>query len=97
MNILTYLAETGHPTSDMIVGIPLGALLVWAVKILYNVTKVQNEMLATLFGTEQVPGAIPRQAKEIEEVKKSLHRVRSSLQAVALKSGINSFEPPNQD
>lgn len=88
--------EAGHPTSDMLVGIPLGALLLWAAKVLYAVSITQKEMHATLFGTDQAPGVIPRHDERIKEISRRTRTLQTEIQSVALKAGIKSYQPTEE-
>lgn len=90
MEELTLLQEVvagAHPSTDLAVAVPIGALLVWAGKILYNVTVAQKEMIASLFGTAQAPGAIPRLEQGHKALSKRIHRVRDDVQAIAVATG----------
>lgn len=80
-----------HPKSDIMVGVPLAALIIWAGKILYTVTVAQKEMMATLFGSQQAPGAIPRFEKMHESHRRKIANLRGEIHTVALKAGINNL------
>lgn len=78
-----------HPQAEIVVGVPLLGLLIWAGKILYNTTVAQREMIATLFGTAQAPGAIPRLEQNQRSLSKRLHRIRDDVQTIAVNTGAN--------
>lgn len=79
---------TTHPQTEIYVGVPLVVLLVWAGKILYNTTIAQREMMATLFGTSQAPGVIPRHERLHDKTSKKINHLRDQVQMLAVTTGV---------
>lgn len=82
-------ALAGHPGSDLIVGLPLGIILLWIVKILYAISVEVREMKVTLFGVGNQPGVLSTQNAELKLHRRRLHRQAQVVQALVAHTGIN--------
>lgn len=88
MENLIQMLAAGHPSTDVLVGVPLTALMVWAARILWAVTQAQQKLQVQLFGDTQLPGVIPTIRKDQEDFDRRLHRVRNDMQHIASETGV---------
>lgn len=72
---MEHLILASHPTGDLVVGIPLGLILLWVAKILYQVAKSQEETSTILFGAKGQPGYLAQTSTRLDRVERAVSTI----------------------